>query len=197
MSWFWCRTVLRHLKLNSDGWLTTIRIHGRMLYSVKIPISKYSWLPHPVLRLATVGSRLARLHTAPVQQMHLYTAYVKDPIGLFSRLKFTAPDRVRPRLQTVSCERSLNLLKSPLTSSGHIRMPVTNLTICQKAFLKSLPSKHFTCYCCFLSHWGSIYGLDDVFRATAAQRWDQQGHSVPKERKKKWHEEEKAPNKIS
>ena len=134
----------RHLKLTSDGWLTAIRIHGRMLYSVKIPISKYSRLPHPVSWLATVGTQLAGLRTAPVQQMHPYTAYVKDPIGLFSRLKFTAPDRVRSRLQTVSCERSLNLLKSPLTSSGHIRMPVRNLTICQKAFLKSLPSKLFT-----------------------------------------------------
>ena len=134
----------RHLKLTSDGWLTAIRIHGRMLYSVEIPIRKYSRLPHPVSWLATVGTQLDGLRTAPVQQMHPYTAYVKGPIGLFSRLKFTAPDRVRSRLQTVSCERSLNLLKSPLTSSGHIRMPVRNLTICQKAFLKSLPSKLFT-----------------------------------------------------
>ena len=56
----------RHLKLNSDGWLTAIRIHGRMLHSVKIPISKYSRLPHPVSWLATVGTQLAGLQTAPV-----------------------------------------------------------------------------------------------------------------------------------
>ena len=58
--------------------------HGRMPYSVKIPISNYSRLPHPVSWLATVGSRLAvTAHGARTADLQ-YTACVKDPIRLFS-----------------------------------------------------------------------------------------------------------------
>ena len=47
----------------------------------------------------------------------LYTACVKDPIGLFNRLKFTAPDCVRPRLQTAWCERSLRGIDDVIITS--------------------------------------------------------------------------------
>ena len=90
----------RHMKFASDGWVTVVPTHGRMPYSVKISLSKYSRLPQSIVAGHGWQSTRRTAHGARMTDLP-YMACVEDPTGLFSRLEFMAPDCVRPRLQTI------------------------------------------------------------------------------------------------